>query len=545
MALTAAYLAALKAGIFQLSEIIEIELDSGTVRYGTHRPAIAEVIVPCVETISSLQNKLDKSGWATRGTMSCTLGGRSIIEPLVANNYLKNRRVTRKQGFIVQGFTLADYAVVFSGKLLDWSREKGKLSLTVMDDSYDTHKKLPVQNATKTQYLDYTNCNLVDVIMNMLLTQLGIASARVDSAVFTSERDMWLPSYVVSRVLTEPEAAKEALDELQTIGNLFLLNTGSQISCKVFAPALPTTVVETWTDDVQIIAESFKLDSGYLTNFYNAIEVLFNYTEGGGNSENDFESAVIVHDTDSQTNHGEIKTKTIKSKWLRDLTFSHTSLAGLKPFHVSLNNGAGAGLITYTYDAGGAHTMQWTPPGSTIGAAVKVTKNGKFDLYGADSTKYCRVIITYASLPGTSGSCTVTISTLAGTALATSLANKQLSRYRDPAGTATFRIGVNTGVYNSAFVQPSDMKNITTVDGLEYSEQGWTLEPCMVTMVRPHGQFLDIEVVESKFYRRTCFVAPAGYPDYPRATTAQRKYGFIGDTNNKVASGTVDGYYSF
>ncbi len=546
MALSAAYLAVLKEGDFKLSEILEVGLDSGAVYFGTHQPAIAERVTAMVETMSSLSNKLDtKEGWGTRGTMTFTIGGRDNIKSLVANNYLKNRRVTRKQGFLASGFAYADYYPAFTGKITDWKRDGGKLTVTVMDDSYDTKKKIPVQNATKTQYIDYTNSNILDVASDMLLTQLGIPSGLVDSAKFTSERDTWLPSFKVSRVITEPKEAKEYLNELQVEGNFFIISTGAKISCKAFAPPLPTETVEEWTDDLHIINGSFKLDSGYTDNFYNSVEVLFDYDESGSDGEANFEAVVISNDTSSQSSaqYDEVKVKTIKSKWIKSFTFSHTSLAGLKPYHVSRNNGAGAGTITYTYDAGGDHTMTWTAPGGTAGEAVKVTKDGKFDIYDADKTKYCRVLIAYASLPSTSGSCTVTISALQGEQQAGMIANKLLSRFRDPAAIATFEVGLNQAVYGSEFVKPTDLKNITTGEGFEFGEQSWAQEPCMVTMVRPKGKTVEVECVETKQYRQYIFIAPAGYPDAPSATAEQKKRWFIGDTNNKINGGTEDGRY--
>jgi hypothetical protein len=67
----------------------------------------------------------------------------------------------------------------------------------------------------------------------------------------------------------------------------------------------------------------------------------------------------------------------------------------------------------------------------------------------------------------------------------------------------------------------------------------------MITSLRP--DFLwhtaKVEAVQTKMYRRYGFIAPAGYPDYPSASAAQRERAFIGDASNKVNGGTEDGYY--
>lgn len=49
--------------------------------------------------------------------------------------------------------------------------------------------------------------------------------------------------------------------------------------------------------------------------------------------------------------------------------------------------------------------------------------------------------------------------------------------------------------------------------------------------------------LDTYWNRRYAFIAPAGYPDYPSASAAQREYAFIGDANNKVNGGIEDGYY--
>lgn len=524
--LSAAYLAELKKGKNTPDTVLEVLLDSATVFWGYY--ATTTDVKPIVKSVSSLQNKLDqKTGYTTRGQITVVITGRDNFKSLVSADYLKNRRVIRKDGFL--GIAYTDYAATFQGRISDWSRKGDELTLTISDDFIEAVKKVPVETAAKTQYLDYTNSNPVNVMTNLLLTQLGIGAGYVDSTQFTTERDNWLAAWTVSRVITEPKEAGEYLHELQTETNSFIVHDGEKISFKVFAPPLPTVTVEEWTDDSHILKDSLSVQSGYKDAFFNRVVVYYDYDESGNDKEDAFEAAAIDSDTVSQGSAvwDEEKTKVIKSKWIRSYTFSHAAITGTKPYHVSANNGAGAGTITYTYDAGGQHTLQWTPPGDTIGAAVTISKDGKYQVYGADTTKYIRILITHASLPGSNTTGSVTITAINGATLAITLARKILNRYRDPAASVKFSVDINNAAYNSTFIKPSDLKDLTTDDAFEYGDTGWNAERVMLTSVRANGDALEIEAIETKQYHIYGFIAPSGYPDYGSATAEQKKRAFI------------------
>ena len=60
----------------------------------------------------------------------------------------------------------------------------------------------------------------------------------------------------------------------------------------------------------------------------------------------------------------------------------------------------------------------------------------------------------------------------------------------------------------------------------------------------PEGR--GVEALQTKMYRDTGFIAPAGYPDYDTATEADREYAFIGRaSDNKIYDGStyVEGKY--
>lgn len=488
-----------------------------------------------LKSVSSFQNKLDaKKGYSTRGEISFVIAGRDNFKSLVSDNYLKNRRVAKKEGFIAPGFTYADYATTYTGMVTDWSRSGDELTVTVSDDLVDASIKIPIENETKTQHIDYRGVNPADIMKNILSVNLGVSGDYVDLAKFASERDTWLNGWKYSRVITDSKEANEYLNELQVETNSYLFHDGEKISFRVFAPPMPSQSVEEWTDETHLIKDSFKQKSGYKDSFYNRVVLYYDYDESGSSDSADYyDTAVIAVDSASQDSSewDEASTKTVYSKWIRSITFSQTAnITGVLVYHASKNNGAGTGTLAFTYDAANGNTLQWTPPGGTTGEAVEITKDGKFDVYGSDSTKFIRVLVTTASLPASSTTDTVTVTQLDGDKYAMAIAQKMLSRFRDPASIVSFDIDINAAAYDSAFIRPTDMKDVTTDEACEKGRPSWAGERLMLTSVKPdveNGK-VAIEAMVTRFYRQYGFIAPAGHPDYGSATDAQKKYAYVG-----------------
>ncbi|GAF92179.1 unnamed protein product, partial [marine sediment metagenome] len=180
--LSANHLATLnKQGQNKPTTVIEVTLDSGTVRWGTHAD-LANNVIPVLKSVSSLQNKLDtKKGYSTRGSLTIEIAGREYFQPLIQNEYLKNRVIKRMDGDV--DIAYGDFAQTYSGKIFDWSRNGDVLTLILVDELEDASKtKLPAE-VEGIETLDYRNTNIVDVMTNILLTQLGIAAGDVNSTV--------------------------------------------------------------------------------------------------------------------------------------------------------------------------------------------------------------------------------------------------------------------------------------------------------------------------------------------------------------------------
>lgn len=533
--------------------LMEIDLDAGTEILSYYGPnagdtgALPSNTKAVIKNVTSHQSKLSKTtGWASRGEISFQIIGRKNFRLLVKNNFLKNRRVVKKEGFIGDGFLYSEYAETFWGKVSNWTRKGDVLTVYVRDDLADTTKKIPAMNATKTQSLSYANgglgTNAVDIMTNLLITQAGIDSAYVDSTKFNSERDTWLPAWRFFRVLTDPTDVKDYLNELQTETNSFITQDGQKISYKVFAPPLPGETVELWTDDNAIIKNSLSCSSGYVESFFNAVVVLYNYNESGSNGDEDYETVELLGDADSQSSAqwDEEKTKYIKCKWIRTIAFdppASTPILGLVAYHISSHNGIGSGELYFTYNEGSDDTLKWKEPGAaSFGEEVKITKDGKYQVFGLDPLKYIRVVVDFTTFTTMSAnnSDVYTITSLDGENYAKTIGGRFLSRYRDPSSSITFEVDLNSVGFDSGggytFLSIADLKDITTDDAFEKGDESWVSERVMITSIRPDfkSSKVRVEAIETKMYHKTGFIAPNGFPDYGSATEAQRRYGYIG-----------------
>lgn len=546
--LTAAYLSELKKGSNHPNVIVELALDGLTLKVGQNMGGFNDV-QPILKSVSSLQNKIDaKNGYSTRGRMNFTISGRETIKRLVGGRFLKNRRIIRKEGFLASGFTYADYAETFTGKITDWLRNGDDLEITASDDLAEGIKKIPVENSRKTQYLDYRSTNPVNIMHDMLSSRMNISTVYIDSTRFDTERNNWLSNVIFNRVLTKPEDADKYLNELQVETNSFLVHDGNKISYKVFAPVIPGQTIQSWSDNFNILEDSVSQDSGYKDNFANRVIVMYDYDESGSDDWENFESIYITQDSSSLSTSewAETKTKEIKSKWIRSRTFTQPSnITGVKLYQVSYDNSTGSGTLTFATGAT-ANTISWKAPASTgAGEVINLNKAGVFKLFDNDTSKSVRVIVESSSLPAGSTSDTINITALNGGIYAETLANRHLVRYRNPVSNISFEVDMNDVAYQGQFLKPTDLKLITTDEVFDKDSTGWSSESIMLTSIRSDVEkhIINVEAIQTKLYKKYGFIAPAGYPDYTSATDAQKEYAFIADSSGKLNGSTALSYF--
>jgi hypothetical protein len=154
-----------------------------------------------------------------------------------------------------------------------------------------------------------------------------------------------------------------------------------------------------------------------------------------------------------------------------------------------------------------------------------------------------------SSLPVGDQSDGITITSLNGSIYANTLATKILQRYVDPAATVSFSIDLNEINNNGNLLKVSDTIQMTTDEAFDQGQDSWSVERLFVTSVITDFSkgIVKMKAVQSRAGyqagKKYGFIAPNGQPDYPTATDAEKFYCYIGDNNNLVDSGTVDGYY--
>lgn len=104
---------------------------------------------------------------------------------------------------------------------------------------------------------------------------------------------------------------------------------------------------------------------------------------GGATNTNPSASLGGAISTDA---NGVIKSQSITASTITGVTYDDAA-----------GNTIGNGTVTYTLTG---QTLQWTPPGGTIGPAIAVGTNGVYALYGADGIGHIKVTVVAASLPG-------------------------------------------------------------------------------------------------------------------------------------------------
>lgn len=550
VALNANYIAKLNEGQNEPVTIIEIEFDSGTLKFGSHNVS-GDVLVG-LGTVSSTQNKLDtEKGYATRGNITFQIKGRDNFKTLIKNEHPKNRRINRYDGFI--GLAFSDYVKTFTGTIQDWKRKSDIITFTVEDDAQKITEKIPVEDGTGTQSINYMNTNPVDIMTDILATQLGIGASLIDTTQFESERDLWRNAWRFHRVLREPQEANKFLNELQEQTFSYIFSDGQKISYKADEPPTPASTVIVYSDDNNILEDSLNTESGYKKNFYNQIEVYYDYDESEDDKTVNYETVQIVSNVDSQSasEWDEIKVKTIKSKWLRTYQWSQPfNITGVTIYHTSKDNGLSAGAsgstLLYTQST---NSIKWTAPDGVAGSAVVLDSDGVYQVFDQNLNKYVRIIVDVSALPVSTQSDTINITDGSGSTYSSILANKIMSKYRDPATSVTFNVSMNDINNDGNFLKVADTVKMTTDGAFDFGRDSWTEEQMLITSVRPNfaTNKVGITAIQKRAGDqaglRALFIGPAGQPDYGSATTAQREYGFIGATGTNLVGGTDDGYY--
>jgi hypothetical protein len=317
-----------------------------------------------------------------------------------------------------------------------------------------------------------------------------------------------------------------------------------KITMGVFAPPAPGSSPLSISDEW--VRKTLKTKGAMVDNFFNQCVVYWDYDESGGDDEDNFDQVVIVNDATSQaaSNWGEIARKEIKSKWIRSRTIGQPSnITGCVVYHVNLKNDSGNGTLAYNSTN---ETLTWTSPGDTAGAAVTVDRDGKFQLFSGTTTKYIRVVVTQASLPGSDQNDTLAITLLSGSNYATALATHWVVRYANPQAEIMFQLPIAEAIHEGNLLRVSDIVEITSDQIITKGEPGWTSQSIFLLSTDPDfkKRSMTVSGLHTSFDRRYGFISPSGHTDdYDAADSDEREYAFVSDGNDQVGTANDPGYY--
>jgi hypothetical protein len=525
-----------------LEVVVELELDSGTKTLSQTAPHG----IPILSRVSGLLHKLQPAyGKSNIASISVDLIDRSEWGPMVAGNYIKNRRATvrllpRRSGPGADDW----YYEFFTGLVIDYSIKDEVLTIEIRDDLYVAKDKVPEENDTNTQTLCLQNMNPVDIKKLLIETYGGVPSARIDSAQFTAEKGKWFQGWAFDRVLIRPIAIKTLIDELDDQTFSYVFSDGDKITTTSFVPPSPGTTIKELSGGFE--KKGTLSVSGMMEdNFFNRCVVYYDYDESGSDNEGNYDSLAMYANVASQGSDqwDEVATKIVKSKWIRSFSIAQPSnITGCVIYNCNPRNGAGSGTLAWN---AAAAALTWTAPGGSAGAAVKCDKNGKYQLFSSDTTKYIRVMVTAADLPGGNQSDSLTITQLDGPSIANSLASRWVARYADPQAEIDFSLDLSDAWHNDKLMRVSDIAEVTHDSIVTKGKNGWQAERIFLTSVRPDIEKKEVKIsgILTGFKRRYGFIGPASLTvDYDAASEAEREYAFVGDDANMVGSDNEDGY---
>lgn len=247
--------------------------DSQYTYLSTHKDIPLQGALPYIVPggISSISSKIDLTQQATIGELTAKLYWRKKVGDMVAGDFLKNKTIICKLGFV--GLSESDYEPYFVGTWYDYQSDHERAIITVKTRNIlkRFNKKVPaaeefmaedpatgVLTAVAGKKITYSG-NVMRVMLN-IIDALGIPSRLINSDSFTalesgarsgSTAPVGLTpgsDWYVSRDLTEPQDAMEMLNQLSVSSGVFLFEgADGRLTAKLyddFAAAAPFATLD-------------------------------------------------------------------------------------------------------------------------------------------------------------------------------------------------------------------------------------------------------------------------------------------------------------
>lgn len=530
--------------------IVELSLDTGLLKF-SNRPTKFEDVRPMLKNSpralpSKIEIRYDKS---SVGKVSFDLLEPEYFRKLIANEYLKNRKVEVKIGPLDGHYS--DYFTYFKGKVKTYDIAKDVMRISVEDEWQLTREKIPTLNETKTQFVsfgapiegaDATSSGMHPlVIMERLLEIAGIESPYIDSEQFSAERRHFNTNWRFQRIINKPMPLKTLINDLQEITLTHLFQKYDQVSVRTFAP--PLIGQSLLSIDEEFIQGSFSLKGKQKDNFFNRIEVYYDYDEAADELDN-YHSVKIVEDLDSQgaTQWNEVKTKTIKSKWMKSLGVIQGNDLNEETGFVVLfaSSACTTGLHTIRYTTGDTPTLEFRALGSsTFGEAIKVKKPEIYTIPdGEDDSKFITVLCIPDLYSGNTRTDDFRTEDLDGDALARILAKRLLNEFRDPVPEIDFKLPLHKLTHLGDFVTPSQIVKVSTDLGAWKGYDQLQNAYAMLLSVKPDFKNFRgaISAIITMLDKKFLHFSPnrLHQVDWADEDAEDQEYGAICDNNNEM-----------
>ncbi len=172
--------------------------------------------------------------------------------------------------------------------------------------------------------------NPLDIIRE-LYRYAGIADEDIDNTQFDSERDLWLFSSIdlstadeagvlFRRTLTKPLKVEELIRQIRELVMLLVwIDENQMVTCKLFAPPIPTETIVVLDDDSNIVEDTLTIDDADESRLTRAFLAFDLDPAEDGNAPEDYNliEVYIALDEEEEAYYGEQLARVILTEWLR------------------------------------------------------------------------------------------------------------------------------------------------------------------------------------------------------------------------------------
>jgi len=276
---------------------------------------------PIVKTVSSLASQADlvKCAAGIGGLSFGLLNTSRQIVRLVTDTFLRNKTVKIKIGVLDDNFDLADFQLVFKGRIENWDFDGATLNLSVADFLGDLKKDIPQEDEYGAiEPLIYSEAgvasNPVDIMIDILSNRLNVPDRDIDFNSFAAVKaDQTLQNWKFNRTITDPTDSYDLMTDIcRHIGAILIPRENGKIALKILKG--DDSVADSWNDlDNGFKNVQFKGNGDSIRNFVSTW--YGNDGQGDGWEHYGGGGAAIWADADSIENWGECALRTM-SKWL-------------------------------------------------------------------------------------------------------------------------------------------------------------------------------------------------------------------------------------